>query len=206
MDAPDHRRYCGESACLSSPDSHATNASRTSRKRQTGAALRDSLLRKISGSASRFAFSSRLLNLRTSSSSRLAGLRRRGPTGCCPVAFSVRKTLEKTQRRMRNHARTGHIEEPTHSPVLTFRYPTIEPERPGYVHPQVRLELGSLMDQRPVGNHTVTPWVAEEFPALFSAPSCSVVALEVERTFWEKATILHTEYHRPAGHQRPRPP
>jgi hypothetical protein len=24
------------------------------------------------------------------------------------------------------------------------------------------------------------------------------VALEVERTFWEKATILHAEYHRPA--------
>ena len=25
-----------------------------------------------------------------------------------------------------------------------------------------------------------------------------VVALEIERTFWEKATILHAEYHRPA--------
>jgi hypothetical protein len=27
--------------------------------------------------------------------------------------------------------------------------------------------------------------------------------LEVERTFWEKATILHTEYHRPAGRPTP---
>jgi hypothetical protein len=26
-----------------------------------------------------------------------------------------------------------------------------------------------------------------------------VVAMEVERTFWEKATVLHSEYHRPAG-------
>jgi len=26
-----------------------------------------------------------------------------------------------------------------------------------------------------------------------------VVAMEVERTFWEKATILHAEYHRPAA-------
>jgi hypothetical protein len=91
------------------------------------------------------------------------------------------------------------IEAQTHSPVLIFRYPTIEPERPGYVHPQVRLELGSLTDQRPVGDHTITPWVAEDFPALFTSPSCSVVALEVERTFWEKATILHTEYYRPVG-------
>ncbi len=86
-----------------------------------------------------------------------------------------------------------------HSPVLTFRYPTIEPERPGYVHPQVRFELGSLTDQRPIGDHTVTPWVAEEFPTLFNAPTCRVVALGIERTFWEKATILHAEYHRPAG-------
>lgn len=86
----------------------------------------------------------------------------------------------------------------THSPVLTFRYPTVEPDRPGYVHPQVRLELGSLTDQMPIGHHTVTPWVAEEFPALFAVPTCRVVALGLERTFWEKAMILHAEYHRPA--------
>jgi hypothetical protein len=29
------------------------------------------------------------------------------------------------------------------------------------------------------------------------------VALEVERSFWEKATILHTEYHRPADKPTP---
>ena len=32
---------------------------------------------------------------------------------------------------------------------------------------------------------------------------CEVVALEVERSFWEKATILHTEYHRPADKPTP---
>ena len=90
------------------------------------------------------------------------------------------------------------LDEQTHSPVLTFRYPTTEPDRSGYVHPQVKLELGSLTDQRPIGEHTVTPWVAEDFPALFARPACRVLALEVERTFWEKVTILHAEYHRPA--------
>jgi len=30
-----------------------------------------------------------------------------------------------------------------------------------------------------------------------------VVALELERTFWEKATILHAEYHRPAESPTP---
>ncbi len=90
------------------------------------------------------------------------------------------------------------LDDQTHSPVLTFRYPTNTADASGYVRPQVKLEIGSLTDQRPVGDHAVTPWVAEEFPSVFSIPSCRVVALEMERTFWEKVTILHAEYHRPA--------
>lgn len=124
----------------------------------------------------------------------------------CAVAVDhkVRPTLEESIQDALGPTRDGtayltfKIDEQTHSPVLTFRYPTTEPARPGYVHPQVKLELGSLTDQQPIGDHTVTPWVAEEFPALFTAPACRVVALEIERTFWEKATILHTEYYRPA--------
>ena len=49
------------------------------------------------------------------------------------------------------------LDDQTQSPVLTFRYPTDAPDRPGYVPPQVKLELGSLTDQRPVGDHPVTP-------------------------------------------------
>jgi len=42
------------------------------------------------------------------------------------------------------------------------------------------------------------PWVAEEFPDVFKEAGCQVVALEAERSFWEKATILHAKHHRPA--------
>ena len=120
------------------------------------------------------------------------------------VEQKVRPALEQAIQYALGPARDGtpyltfKIDDQTHSPILTFRYPTTEPDRPGYVNPQVKLELGSLTDQRPIGDHTITPWVAEEFPALFTAPTCRVVAIEIERTFWEKATILHTEYHRPA--------
>jgi hypothetical protein len=31
---------------------------------------------------------------------------------------------------------------------------------------------------------------------MFSDFQCEVVALELERSFWEKATILHAEFHR----------
>lgn len=32
---------------------------------------------------------------------------------------------------------------------------------------------------------------------------CEVVVLELERTFWEKATILHAEYYRPGDRPTP---
>jgi hypothetical protein len=60
----------------------------------------------------------------------------------------------------------------------------------------VKLEIGSLTDQLPQGRHSVMPWLAEDFPAVFSGWKCEVIALELTRIFWEKATILHAEYHR----------
>ena len=44
----------------------------------------------------------------------------------------------------------------------------------------------------------MTPYVAEQFPQGFKEGSCAVKVLSAERTFWEKATILHAEFHRPA--------
>ncbi len=67
----------------------------------------------------------------------------------------------------------------------------------GYINPIVRLEFGARSDHWPSANYRITPYVAEEFPFVFTEPSCQVTTLEAERTFWEKATILHAEYHRP---------
>jgi hypothetical protein len=67
----------------------------------------------------------------------------------------------------------------------------------------VKLEFGSLTDQQPHGVHAVRPWIAESLPNAFADWTCSVVALEAERTFWEKATILHAEHHRPQDKATP---
>jgi hypothetical protein len=91
----------------------------------------------------------------------------------------------------------------THSPVLLFHYPSTQPAAFEYLKRSVKLEFGSLTDQQPVGRHPVQPWVAEVLPDAFPDWQCEVVALEVERSFWEKATILHTEYHRPADKPTP---
>lgn len=91
----------------------------------------------------------------------------------------------------------------THSPVLLFHYPSSQPAGFDYLKRSVKLEFGSLTDQQPTGRHPIRPWVADELPIAFPDWKCEVVALEVERSFWEKATILHTEYHRPADKPTP---
>jgi hypothetical protein len=72
-----------------------------------------------------------------------------------------------------------------------------------YLKRSVKLEFGSLTDQQPVGRHPVRPWIADILPEAFPDWRCEVVALELERSFWEKATILHTEYHRPPDKPTP---
>jgi hypothetical protein len=84
------------------------------------------------------------------------------------------------------------------SPVILFRYPrAVAPS--SYITPVVKMEFGSLTDQRPTGTHPIAPFVAALAPDAFDDFHAEVVALEFERTFWEKATILHSEYHRPVA-------
>lgn len=74
------------------------------------------------------------------------------------------------------------------------------------IRPQVKLEIGPLASWVPSKQHTIRPYSAEEFPDVFEDPDCLVVAITAERTFWEKATILHQQVHRstpmPAGYSR----
>lgn len=84
--------------------------------------------------------------------------------------------------------------------TIVFVYPNIglADGAEQYVRPAIRLELGARSDDWPAIDSDIRPYAAGAFPEAFlSAPSCRVHALEAERTFWEKATILHAEYHRP---------
>jgi len=102
-----------------------------------------------------------------------------------------------------DHWLSYELDAPSHSPILYFHYPTATTTELPYVRRSVKLELGSLTDQQPVGRHPVKPWVAEDFPRVFPDWKCEVIALELSRSFWEKATILHAEYHRPAEQSMP---
>jgi hypothetical protein len=91
----------------------------------------------------------------------------------------------------------------TNSPVLFFHYPSSEPAGFDYLKRSVKLEFGSLTDQQPTGLHAIRPWIADVLPDAFPDWQCDVVALELERSFWEKVTILHAEYHRPSDKATP---
>lgn len=83
--------------------------------------------------------------------------------------------------------------------TLLFEYPSsFAPATTGYIRRMVKIEMGARADHWPCESKAVTPYVAEQFPQGFKQGSCVVKALSAERTFWEKATILHAEFHRPA--------
>jgi hypothetical protein len=80
--------------------------------------------------------------------------------------------------------------------VVRFRYPGSTGKSLTYVPPQVVLELGTHAEFVPHDRFTIRSFAAEEFPDVVTDGDVSVVALLAKRTFWEKATILHAEYHR----------
>ena len=65
-----------------------------------------------------------------------------------------------------------------------------------YLRPAVRLEIGPLAAWVPSARRVIHPYAADVFPKVFEDPACPVIVIAAERTFWEKATILHKEAHR----------
>ena len=91
--------------------------------------------------------------------------------------------------------------------TVNFHYPTAlsvaEYEGMAYITPRVKLELGARGDPWPTEEKTIRPYGADEYPDFFEDPDTRVTILSARRTFWEKATALHAEAHRPAGSPTP---
>ena len=68
-----------------------------------------------------------------------------------------------------------------------------------YLRPEILLEIGPLAQWTPNDSYEIQPYAAEAFPEQFENPHCRVQGVCAERTFWEKATILHREAHRAEG-------
>lgn len=84
------------------------------------------------------------------------------------------------------------------TPSLWFTYPSVIPQTSAYIAKRVKLEFGSLTNQQPSVQAVARTMLADVLPqGAFVDLTANVVALDVARTFWEKATILHAEHHRP---------
>lgn len=91
--------------------------------------------------------------------------------------------------------------------TVNFHYPTALPaaeyEGMAYITPRVKLELGARGDPWPTEEKVIRPYAADDYPNFFEKPDTSLIVLSARRTFWEKATALHAEAHRPADSPTP---
>ncbi|TAM51360.1 MAG: nucleotidyl transferase AbiEii/AbiGii toxin family protein [Paraburkholderia sp.] len=91
--------------------------------------------------------------------------------------------------------------------TVNFHYPTALPaaeyEGMAYITPRVKLELGARGDPWPTEVKIIRPYAADDYSNFFEDPDTSVIVLSARRTFWEKATALHAEAHRPAESPTP---
>lgn len=85
--------------------------------------------------------------------------------------------------------------------VIEVRYPAAFADT--YLRPELRLEIGPLAAWLPCEERAITCLAATAFPQLFERQSFPVRVIRAERSFWEKATILHHEAHRPANSPLP---
>ena len=86
--------------------------------------------------------------------------------------------------------------DPDDAQTLLFQYPSADPAGSSdYVRPVVRFEFGARGVQLPAEDISIQSYVSEAYPDLLKNPKTTVRVLAVERTFWEKATILHMLHH-----------
>ena len=62
---------------------------------------------------------------------------------------------------------------------------------------EIRLEIGALAAWTPTQLADIHPYAADYYPGVFRQAFTRILTTTAERTFWEKATILHQEALRP---------
>lgn len=79
---------------------------------------------------------------------------------------------------------------------LWVYYPSAVESTDAYVRPSILIEFGGRNTTSPQELQTIAPDIAGHVPSLV-LPAAQVAVLSATRTFWEKATLIHAECHRP---------
>ncbi len=80
--------------------------------------------------------------------------------------------------------------------TVYFEYPNIFDSK--YLGNSIRLEIGPLAAWSPSDYVRIKPYIRDFYPKLFDGSEIIIRTVSPERTFWEKATILHHEANRPS--------
>lgn len=91
--------------------------------------------------------------------------------------------------------------DPQDPQTLLFHFPQAGGPGLPYIAPAVRIELGARSDHWPSEDHPIRSYLGETFDRPMG--HATVRSLAAERTFWEKATLLHAEAHRAADKPMP---
>lgn len=76
-------------------------------------------------------------------------------------------------------------------------YPSAVENTDSYVRPSILIEFGGRNSTLPQSTLAIVPDIADHVPGLV-LPTAQVSVLAAARTFWEKATLIHVECHRPS--------
>lgn len=81
--------------------------------------------------------------------------------------------------------------------TILFHYPKSRKEDSQYIRPIVKIELGARSDHWPVSEQQISSYLKQALGETIEENIINIKVLNVERTFWEKATILHMYTHFP---------
>ncbi len=81
---------------------------------------------------------------------------------------------------------------------IHFEYPGTGLRPPAdYNQALVKIELSGRADRWPMADRSIRPFIAESFPAETGDPRLTLSCVRPERTFWEKAALIHEQNIRP---------
>ena len=86
--------------------------------------------------------------------------------------------------------------------LINIYYPKIYDIDNAGILPCVRLEIGPLAAWTPASVMEINPYISDVIPN-FTIQGTNVRTVAIERTFWEKITILHREANRPENKKMP---
>ena len=111
-------------------------------------------------------------------------------------AHSVAAPYFTEQLRAQFESERARIEISDNGEELRVFYPSALDSAPAYLGNSVLIEFGGRNITEPNASHVVHPYIADRLPSL-DLPAAAVTVLSPARTFWEKATLIHVECHRP---------